>query len=127
MGVYINGMEMPKDGRKHTAVIQFLEDRKCRAIVEYSKSYDDRSIKVFEAVPLPEWHGRLIDERELLHDYEGLRLFKGDFRLAFERIIERSNTLVPAEEDGEYCRANENEEMSKVSKMEMAYRESLND
>lgn len=57
----IRGMEMPKDGRKHTAVLQFLEDGKCRAIVEYSKSYDDRSIKVFEAVPLPYGHGRLID------------------------------------------------------------------
>ncbi len=57
----IRGMEMPKDGRKHTALLQFLEDGKCRAIVEYSKSYDDRSVKVFEVIPLPEGHGDLID------------------------------------------------------------------
>ena len=59
--ILIRGMEMPKDGRKHTALLQFLEDGKCRGIVEYSKSYDDRSVKVFEVVPLPEGHGRLGD------------------------------------------------------------------
>ena len=59
--IVIRGMDIPKDGRKHTALLQFLEDGKCRGIVEYSKSYDDRSVKVFEVVPLPEGHGRLID------------------------------------------------------------------
>lgn len=64
--ILIRGMEMPKDGRKHTALLQFLEDGKCRGIVEYSKSYDDRSVKVFEVAPLPEGHGRLVDAREVL-------------------------------------------------------------
>lgn len=59
--ILIRGMDIPKDGRKHTVLLQFLEDGKCRGIVEYSKSYDDRSVKVFEVVSLPEWHGRLID------------------------------------------------------------------
>lgn len=48
-------------------------------------------------LPLPEGHGDLVDVKELLNDKEGLRLFKGDFRLAFDRIIERANTIVPAE------------------------------
>lgn len=37
MGIYIAGMEMPKDGRKHNALLQFLDDGKIRAIVDYSK------------------------------------------------------------------------------------------
>ena len=67
--VLIRGMDMPKDGRRHTALLQFLEGGKCRAIVEYSKSYDDRSVKVFEAVPIPEGHGRLIDADAMLSKY----------------------------------------------------------
>ena len=59
--ILIRGLDIPKDGRKHTALLQFLEDGKCRGIVEYSKSYDDRSVKVFEVVPLPEGHGKLGD------------------------------------------------------------------
>lgn len=58
--ILIRGMEMPKDGRKHTALLQFLEDGTCRGVVEYSQSYDSRSVKVFEVVPLPEGHGNLI-------------------------------------------------------------------
>lgn len=73
--ILIRGMEMPKDGRKHTALLQFLEDGKCRGIVEYSKSYDDRSVKVFEVVPLPEGHGNLIEQKalNLFPDYKEVR------------------------------------------------------
>lgn len=59
--ILIRGMDIPKDGRKHTALLQFLEDGTCRCVVEYSQSYDARSVKVFEVVPLPEGHGRLGD------------------------------------------------------------------
>ena len=91
MSIIIRGMAMPKDGRKHTAVLQFLEDGKCRAIVEYSKSYDDRSVKVFEAVPLPERHGRLIDANELELD-----LVRHNGAIGFE-LIGNAPTVVPAE------------------------------
>lgn len=116
MSIVIMGMEMPKDGRKHTAVLQFLEDGKCRAIVEYSKSYDDRSVKVFEAVPLPERHGRLIDADAFkAMCLSATKEAKPDFirhedwlkscavTLSFCRDIDERPTIVPAEggeEDG---------------------------
>lgn len=50
----IKGMDMPKNGRKHTALIQFQEDGTCRAIVEYSESYSERSIKAFPCEVIPE-------------------------------------------------------------------------
>ena len=89
--IVIRGMDIPKDGRKHTALLQFLEDGKCRGIVEYSKSYDDRSVKVFEVVPLPEGHGRLGDldalQEEFKKYHDGKRLM----------LIDTAPTIVPAE------------------------------
>lgn len=91
--ILIRGVEMPKDGRKHTVLLQFLEDGKCRGIVEYSKSYDDRSVKVFEVVPLPEGHGRLGDldalQEEFKKSHDGKRLM----------LIDTAPTIVPAEGD----------------------------
>lgn len=101
--ILIRGVEMPKDGRKHTVLLQFLEDGKCRGIVEYSKSYDDRSVKVFEVVPLPEGHGRLIDadalfevmgqdtERWLIDD---ISYIETDDAIS---AIYKAPTIVPAE------------------------------
>ena len=91
-------MEMPKDGRKHTALLQFLEDGKCRGIVEYSKSYDDRSVKVFEVATLPEGHGRLIDADALREDW----LENGENEHVYDTnamlySIDNSPTIVPAE------------------------------
>ena len=68
----IKGMDMPKDGRKHTALIQFQEDGTCRAIVEYSESYSERSIKVFPCEVIPEGI-RLIDANMVV-----LAKFSGD-------------------------------------------------
>lgn len=101
--ILIRGMDIPKDGRKHTALLQFLEDGKCQGIVEYSKSYDDRSVKVFEVVPLPEGHGRLIDadalfevmgqdtERWLIDD---ISYIETDDAIS---AVYKAHTIVPAE------------------------------
>lgn len=98
--ILIRGMDIPKDGRKHTALLQFLEDGKCRGIVEYSKSYDDRSVKVFEVVPLPERHGRLGDldalQEEFKKSHDGKRLM----------LIDTAPTIVPAEGGTEECSEN---------------------
>lgn len=54
----IRGMEMPLDGRKHSALIQIQEDGTCRAIVDYSQSYSERSVKVFPCEVIPSDSGR---------------------------------------------------------------------
>lgn len=95
--ILIRGMEMPNDGRKHNALLQFLGDGKCQAIVEYSKSYDDRSVKVFEAVSLPEGHGRLIDADYLDVD-EVYTTEYGFQRVVWADLIDSAPTIVPAEE-----------------------------
>lgn len=95
--ILICGMDIPKDGRKHTALLQFLEDGKCRGIVEYSKSYDDRSVKVFEVVPLPEGHGRLVDAREVLEKADKAPWFDGDVAELGLLIGSEVTTIVPAE------------------------------
>lgn len=68
----IKGMDMPKDGRKHTALIQFQEDGTCRAIVEYSLSYDERNVKVFPCEVIPA-NAKLIDANMVV-----LAKFHGD-------------------------------------------------
>lgn len=95
--ILIRGMEMPKDGRKHTAVLQFLEDGKCLAIVEYSKSYDDRSVKVFEAVPLQEGHGRIVDAAEILEKANNSPWFDGDVAELGLLLRSEVTTIIPAE------------------------------
>lgn len=93
--ILIRGMDMPKD----CGHCRFAVDGWCYA---YGKPNitalaNDGITNFCPLVPLPEGHGGLVDARELLHDNEGLQLFKGDYRLAFDRIIERANTIVPAE------------------------------
>ena len=105
--ILIRGMEMPKDGRKHTALLQFLEDGECRGIVEYSKSYDDRSVKVFEVVPLPEGHGRLGDLDALSKEFDRLAFLDWNQKAApyswayayseVQAAVDDSPTIVPAE------------------------------
>jgi hypothetical protein len=94
MELYINGMEMP----------EYCYECPCHnGESGYCQLYKDGYLSCIERpakcplVPLPEGHGDLVDVKELLNDKEGMQLFKGDFRLAFERIIERANTIVPAE------------------------------
>lgn len=87
--ILIRGMEMPKDNNAISIII-FSNGK-------VSQAHDKKYAEYAEAVPLPEGHGDLVDVKELLNDKEGLQLFKGDFRLAFDRIIERANTVVPAE------------------------------
>ena len=93
----IRGMAMPKDGRKHTALLQFMEDGKCRGIVEYSKSYDDRSVKVFEVAPLPAGLGRLVDAREVLEKADNAWWCDCDVSELCLLLGSKVTTIIPAE------------------------------
>ena len=62
MSILIKGMEMPKDGREHKALMQFLKNGACRVVVEYSTSYADRHIKVFPVETVPAFYDRLISD-----------------------------------------------------------------
>lgn len=91
--IMIRGMEMPTAQRIEVLIFK-------NGFVVYYDAYG-HCLGQARATQLPEGHGDLVDAKELLNDKEGLRIFRGDFRLAFDRIIERANTVVPAEGGGE--------------------------
>lgn len=106
--ILIRGMDIPKDGRKHTALLQFLEDGTCRCVVEYSQSYDARSVKVFEVVQLPAGHGRAIDADAMLKKYvyeaQGLDGIYDTTDLP--EMLSYMPSIVPAEGGTEECSEN---------------------
>lgn len=112
MGVYIPGMEMPKDGAfvevliwsdghvTQTGDSYFAEDGRAY--------YQPCDWKYFSAVPVPE-HGRLIDADALITTFceWGTRLERGrklvitmsEAKQAIVDIIEDAPTIILAEED----------------------------
>lgn len=86
MGVYIKGMEMPKDGE--LLCINIHPDGKVCI------NLDLECEKVGEAVPVPE-HGRLIDADALLDD---LLFPSKQFEQGMRELIGDAPTIIPAEE-----------------------------
>lgn len=80
MGLYIKGMEMPKEGCHHMICI-------------YADGTVSTGGRVYKAVPVPP-HGRLIDADALTFedDYYGWR---------DKKVVNAAPTIIPASEDGE--------------------------
>jgi len=99
MGIYIKGMEMPTTGLYFVSVDNSNGFDKTVVTVERMLGNRDvrQIIGSYEAVPVQP-HGDLVDANDLLHDKQGQKLFRGDFRIAFNQIIERAPTIIPAEE-----------------------------
>ena len=96
MGVYINGIEMPKGEDEHRLII-----RANGQVIIDKKTYWEEA----EAVPIPP-HGRLIDADKIgLTDFEIILCQKGNpFKNALEMLLEKienAPTVIPASEEGE--------------------------
>ena len=89
MSVLIRGMEMPKE----KIVLSITPDGE---VQRYDRMFGHTFGEKFEAVPVSP-HGDLVDANDLLHDKQGQKLFRGDFRIAFNQIIERAPTIISAE------------------------------
>ena len=94
MGVYIQNMEMPKDGRQHRSLFCFEPDGTAKAIVEYSESYSERHVKTFQMIEVPE-HGRLIDADALIAAHEQVCSWSMKFNL------DLAPTIIPADQEKE--------------------------
>lgn len=99
--ILIRGMEMPKD--QHTITITICYDG--YAVVEFrDRDCYPKAIEAYEAVPLPEGHGRLIDADVMV---EGLMKCAKNppdndqesrwFYLFTTEIVKSCETIVPAE------------------------------
>ena len=93
-GVYIKGMEMPKDG------VYWCEIGVAGEIATITIHGEDR--KSFPLVPIPE-HGRVIDADKIgLTNFEIILCQKGNpYKNALEMLlkkIENAPTIIPAEE-----------------------------
>lgn len=99
MGVYIKGMEMPKQGR---VTLQIGADGVVYVVDKYEITAEkyEKNFEVFE-VPL---NGRLIDANELgLTDFE-IIMCNGDYKKGLEMLAKKfENALIisPADKDGE--------------------------
>ena len=82
MGVYINGIEMPKGADEHRLII-----RANGQVIIDKKTYWEET----KAVPVPP-HGRLIDADEFI------ALMFADPYQDFVHIIGQMPTIIPAEE-----------------------------
>ena len=94
MGVYIKGVEMPKDG-EHPYWVTIHSD----GTVEYNENMG-QGWQTSEAVPVPP-HGRLIDadalEKEhMKRAYENFRSYQ--FHVSATAWINEAPTIIPAEE-----------------------------
>ena len=99
MGVYIKGMEMPKDGSWRS--IRIYPDGTIGRPIGFG---DYALVEGAKAVPVPP-HGRLIEKSALLDDcyteYEDFMNGKIDGKTALlniERKIKTAPTIIPAEE-----------------------------
>ena len=91
MGVYIKGMEMPKDGEK-LYMIAFSDGKACA-------SY--KPFEWHEVVSVPP-HGRLVDDDRLgMTDFE-IAMCNGDYKELAKMILEKienAPTVIPASEE----------------------------
>lgn len=97
MGIYIDGMEMPKEGSWTT--VRIYPDGTC---ARPNWQGDCTLIKDTKAVPVSP-HGRCIDAGEFLKRAIGTKCFRGDYALMLEELVGESPTIIPADpaEDGD--------------------------
>lgn len=99
MGVYIKGMEMPKEGfveiliRDDGTVQQTGQSYRIDG-TDYYTPYVGKMPKIFTAVPVPP-HGRLIDADALINDYSRTWTTYDLQRIA------NAPTIIPASEEAE--------------------------
>ena len=90
MGVYIKGIEMPKNYEGCEVIIRIQPN---------GEVLDLHGIHIgATAIPVPP-HGRLIDADEFLKRAFGTRIYRGDFWLALEELVGESPTIIPADEE----------------------------
>ena len=94
MGVYINGMEMPKNPGAYSMKIRLFVKEDGTASVWGLKEYIPH--EPLDVIPAPP-HGRLIDADEFLHRAIGTKCFRGDYALMLEELVGESTTIIPAE------------------------------
>ena len=94
MGVYINGMEMPKNPGAYSMKIRLFVKEDGTASVCGLKEYIPH--EPLDVIPAPP-HGRLIDADEFLHRAIGTKCFRGDYALMLEELVGESTTIIPAE------------------------------
>lgn len=87
-GIYVKGMEMPKDG-EHPYWVTIHSD----GTVEYNEN-KGQGWQTSEAVPVPD-HGDLIDRDGAVRD---LRM---DYAYAAAKIVALQPTIIPADKEGE--------------------------
>ena len=97
MGVYIKGMEMPKEGSWKT--VRIYPDGTC-AVPNWQG--DCTVIKGAKAVPVPP-HGRMIDADELLTLCKDYAITPDDdeFCKRLEYALNKAPTIIPASEETE--------------------------
>ena len=100
-GVYIKGMEMPKD---YSVIVKIFPDGRVGAI-PYVQWFKVDLIPETQAVPVPP-HGRLIDAeaaKEFLKPVDGMRNYEpewtwGELYESNCNVIDKLPTIIPAEE-----------------------------
>ena len=101
MGVYIKGMEMPKD---YSVIVKIFPDGRVGTI-PYVQWFKVELIEGTQAVPVPEPHGRLgdLDAIEKQIDYIAnldwnKQVGASGGMLAALEVVEDAQTIIPAEE-----------------------------
>lgn len=90
MGIYIKGMEMPKEAGKYR-----IEFDQCGNPYLLSDNGDGG---IWHIIPVPK-HGDLIDRKELIKDDHQHYEYMSDEFYVTVRDIECAPTIIPAEED----------------------------
>lgn len=98
MGIYITGIEMPKDGN-FVELLIWADGHVTKTgdsyIAEDGRAYyQPCTFEYFQAIPVPP-HGRLIDADELIERAYRLKL---DSRELIVEMINNAPTIIPASE-----------------------------
>ena len=99
MGVYIKGVEMPKDCERCPLLDWDLAYIKCKATDRHFKMSEPwRSERVSDCplIEVPDGHGRLIDADAILFECNVARIQPGD-SFVLRRDIDNEQTIIPAD------------------------------
>lgn len=92
MGIYIPNMQMPKYTTKAEFGIDADGNPLCMVYHE-----DGTEPDIYDVVPLPEGHGRVVDAREVLEKADKAPWFDGDVSELGLLLGSEVTTIVPAE------------------------------
>jgi len=95
MGVYLEGVEMPKD---YAVVLKIFPDGKV-GTVPYIHWFQIDRIEGAQAIPVSEPHGRLGDLDELFRTMESKGWFDNADRDIAEDIVLNAHTIIQASEE----------------------------